>query len=141
MSEITKTMNLKFDGSAVQGQMNLDNLLPALMGFSSIIQQINRDVNKTDNKLEIYLKATENGSFNIIVDLVAQGLVQQITELFNSKESKESLNAILDLILKGNQVIGGVSASVFGIIKFIIWKKNQPIKTEKINDKITKVTN
>lgn len=142
MSETcTKTMNLKFDGSAVQGQMNLDNLLPALMGFSSIIQQINRDVNKTDKKLEIYLKATENGSFNIVVDLVALGLLQQFTELFKTKESKESLNAILDLILKGNQVIGGVLSPVFGIIKFIIWRKNQPIKTEKIDDKITKVTN
>lgn len=142
MSETsTKTMNLKFDGSAVQGQMNLDNLLPALMGFSSVIQQINRDVNKTDKKLDIYLKATENGSFNIIVDLVAQGFIQQVAELFKSKESKESLNAILDLILKGSQLVGGASVPVFGIVKFILWRKNQPIKTEKIDNNISRVTN
>ncbi|MDR0763060.1 MAG: hypothetical protein LBF01_01000, partial [Bacteroidales bacterium] len=104
---------IKFDGQ--QHQIEANVLINNLIHTSTIIQELNRELN-TGKKIEIKIKALEKGSFLVHIDLI-QG-VDAVRNIF----TRENLTFAAE-------IIGGIYG-IIGIYKFLKGKK---IKSKKEN--------
>jgi len=105
---------IRFDGQ--QHQIDANVLISNLMHTSSIIQELNKELN-TGKKIDIKIKALEKGSFLIHIDLV-----------------ETTLDSIRNLLTRENvETAGIIIASLVGLIqlrKFLKGKKEKSTKEE-----------
>jgi hypothetical protein len=102
----TAAFSLTYDGDALKaGQMNVEELAPALLGIGKLFDEANFAVNGREVKLSVQVSARfEKGSFlvNLSVD---QGFVQHIVGLFADK-NLVTVQHLLELLLGSGGLIG-----------------------------------
>ena len=95
-------------------EVDIETLIGCLMHTSNIIQEVNRSLG-TEKKIEVKIKALEQGSFEIHIEL--------IEKLLDSIFSKDNINISAEII--------SVVAGLYGFVK---WLKSNIKKTEKVDD-------
>ena len=99
--------NITFEGNINQVEINV--LTSTLLNFSSIIQEINKELD-TNKKIEITIRPFEKGSFDIFFALLADSsLLNNITNLFsgNNIEIVKSLIFTLKELLNLKKLLKG----------------------------------
>lgn len=105
---------IKFDGE--QHQIDANTLINNLIHTTSIIQELNRELN-SGKKIDIKIKALQKGSFLIHIDLV-----------------ETTFDTLKNIFTKDNLEIGGVIISgLVGLIELKKFLKGKEIKS-KINE-------
>ena len=116
---------IAYSGEKVNtGEMDINDLAPALLAFSDLIGECNKILNQDNSQVQVKIKADfQQGSFEVVLDIV-RSMSKQFMALFqpNSTEIGEILNLI------------GIGASISGInlIELLRWARGR---------KISKVTN
>jgi hypothetical protein len=63
---------LYFDGPAVESQMDVRDLAPALLSAGNLLQNLHRRINPAESDIAVNIRATERGSFDVALALVYQ---------------------------------------------------------------------
>lgn len=92
-------------------EVDIETLIGCLMHTSNIIQEVNRILG-TEKKIEVKIKALEQGSFEIHIEL--------IEKLLDSIFSKDNINISAEII--------SVVAGLYGFVK---WLKSKIKKLRK----------
>jgi len=80
-------VRLKYNGK-LDG-IDASTLLPSLLGFVELVQEVNREVNP-DAEIDVIIKSTNSGSF--LVDLnLSLDVLQKIASLFSNHFSVEEV--------------------------------------------------
>jgi len=115
---------LKYDGPALENhEMDVKDLAPALLSLGELLEEANRVFNGDKIKLAVKIKATQEGSVDVLLS-VAQDILGQAVSLFSGTSISSIVNAygILQIIGIANSKDGGL----FGLIK---WTKGRNIKS------------
>lgn len=112
MSEAT--FELAYDGEALRdGEMDIADLAPALLGFGQLVEAAGRIVAGDDTRVTIRVKAHREGSFEILLSLAVDGGAA----IWNFAKS-DSGSAAANLL--GILGISGIGGAV-GLIQFVKW--------------------
>ena len=124
-------MTLVFDGSAVEnGEIDVQDLAPALLAIGNLIQSANSTINGNKAHIQVKVKATSEGSFEVDLAL-AQSILDATKGFFDfaaaNKDGIAAANDLVDVIFK---VLGG-SGLGGGLLLLIKWLKGRtPDKIE-----------
>lgn len=125
MSE--EKLTLVFDGPAVEnGEIDVQDLAPALLAIGELIQAANNEINGTRAQMSVKVRATAEGSFEVDLNLI-QSLMENAKALFDfassHKDDIAAANELTDLLFKivgGTATIGG---GLLALIKFLKGRK------------------
>ena len=126
---------IKYDGEALKNHtMDLQDLAPALLALSELIQEASKMVLGNDTKVNVYIKGNpEQGSVLFNLEVI-KSLAKQVLDLFKSEEAGAFSNLIT--VLEAIGLIGGA-----GLIGFILKvKKNKKIKSIELKDNQANIT-
>lgn len=113
--------SIRYSGEAVEdGRIPIKELAPSLLALSDAFHEVQSISNPSDSELSLDIKATEKGSFKVMLLLTnGNDLLRQAIDLLNGNET----TAIANLVM----YVGILSAS----ITFIKKMHNRKIKKEK----------
>ena len=116
-----------YDGPAlVSHEMDVRELVPALLSVADVLEHTNRILNGDRTQIDVKVKASfQSGSFGIEF-VVIQSCFQQILDLFNSQYVTGTINLLTAL--------GFISLGSKGLLSFLKWLRNRPIKNIKQMD-------
>jgi hypothetical protein len=129
----TTTFTVKYDGEALHNnQMDVRELAPALLAIGQLFDEANRVLNENKTTVNLQVKATSAGSFEISF-LLQQSFLNQITAVLQGDTIQNAVT-IFDLCMAG----GTVTIGLFGLIKKLRGQKpnritevdNQHVKIE-----------
>lgn len=127
MSKQNFTMG--FDGAALKDhQIDAVDLAVALTGMSELLDFSNKILNGGDVKLKLQVKATKEGSFNILLELS-----QTLSGLFHGVTVKNILEWI-GLIEGDIETIGSIGGGITTLICLYRWLKSKQIKRQEEKD-------
>lgn len=125
--------SIVYDGPALHdGGMDVRDLAPALLSAGQLFDAANTVLNGEQAKVNVNVKATGEGSFEIFLELV-QTYGQQIVGLFSGDGVTAAIN-LKELIFFGSGSIGGL----IWLIKKL--RGRRPDRLEKIDDGHVRVT-
>ncbi len=111
-------LELKYQGQAVDdGSIDLQDLIPALIGMDEILQRINKLINGESSRLIVKAQPLEKGSVVITLELVTNF----IQTLFSGVDTVQASAKILEVLLG--------TAGVAGLIKAIKMKASEDLST------------
>lgn len=124
-------IRIAYDGTAVKGQMDVQELAPALMAIGELLQQSNRVLNSDRTKVDVHVKSDfKTGSFEIILE-ITQSFADQIKFLLNNETSFTALQIVEFIGLSA-----ATSGSLIGLIKWLKGRKINKITIENGNCKV-----
>lgn len=129
-------LKIRIAGSAIEnGQIDVNDLAPALLAIGELIQAANTEINGDKSKMSVKVRATAEGSFE--VDLVLwQSMMDSLVSLFEfSKANSDGIaaaNDLVDLLFKAaTPVVAGLTALSGGLLAlFKFLKGRKPDSTE-----------
>jgi hypothetical protein len=124
---------ISYDGPALRdGAMDVRDLAPALMALGQLFDAANQNISP-ESQIKLDVKATERGSFQIVLEL-SQNWSSQVLEFFASPDVSGATN-LLSWVLG----IGGpASIGLIGLVKMLRGKG--PDKIEKLADNTMRLT-
>jgi hypothetical protein len=129
----TETFMIAYDGPALRdGAMDVRDLAPALMALGQLLDAANTNINGKDAQIKLQVRATEQGSFQILLELT-QSWVTQVLSFFASPEASGATN-LLAWVLG----IGSAGTSLVVLIKKLHGKS--PDKIDKLSDNMVRIT-
>lgn len=116
-------VTISFHGPAVDaGEIDIADLAPALLHFSDIFKEAHRALDLKTPRPQVMVKATAANCFSVDISII-QSMTEQILELGQWGRSHESelegVDLLLDLLMKGSQIVGGVAFGTVGLIAAI----------------------
>ena len=121
----TCRFSIAYDGIAVaDGRMSIKDLAPALLAVGELFDAANAILNEDAAKVEAHVKATSEGSFEVFLEFVQTGLLNQVVSLF----SGDKVTAILQMkeLIFGTLTLGG--GGVIALVKCLRGKKASNIE-------------
>jgi hypothetical protein len=116
--------SIRYDGPALSNhEMDIKDLAPALLSFGELLEKTNQLINGTDTKLNVMLRATEEGSIEIHLSTV-QDFMGQMVSLLSGTGTTAIVNTFTLL-----QIIGFFKNGDNNLFNIIKWIKNRPVKT------------
>ena len=111
-----------FEGSDVEGEMDVADLAPFLLTMSDVLRRANEVVNDRHAEARVMVRANERGSF--LVQLVLDvSVVDQVLGLLDAiKDNPEMVvaaNQLLDLVIKGGTILGAPIAGYLAAVKWL----------------------
>jgi hypothetical protein len=129
----TETFMIAYDGPALRdGAMDVRDLAPALMALGQLLDAANTTINGKDAQIKLQVRATEQGSFQILLELT-QSWATQVLSFFASPEASGATN-LLNWVLG----IGTGGTSLVLLIKKLRGKN--PDKIDKLSDNMVRIT-
>lgn len=114
--------SITYDGPALAGhKMDTQVLGPALLAIGSLCQESHRAITGTNANIKVFVRATGEGSFDILLQLIAE----QVPAIFEDK----NLTAQQIMALLGLGATGG-AAGVWGLLDLLQWKRGRRIENE-----------
>lgn len=124
------TIQIAYDGSALRdGTMDVRDLAPALLAVGQLFDAANHTLNGDRAKVSVHVKATEYGSFSIVLDLI-QSIYQYGTTLLSSDEVVAALNL--------KELLFGGAVGLLVLIKKL--KGGKPDKIERLSADTIRLT-
>lgn len=119
---------LIFEGASVhKGDIDIENLAPALLSLSNLIQKANETINGDRASVSVRVQASKQGSFEVSLDVV-QTLSDAARSFLDfasiNKDKVAAANELCELIFKGGVLGGGLIA----LLKFLKGKKPEKIE-------------
>lgn len=115
------SLKVAYDGDAVKGVMDVQELAPALLSIGNLLHEANRVLNKDRATVSVRVKSDfKTGSFQITLDVV-QSLTKQIKFLLSNDWHTFTALEILEFI-------GLTAGSGKGLIEFLKWLRGRKIK-------------
>ena len=119
----TCRFSIAYDGIAVaDGRMSIKDLAPALLAVGELFDAANAILNEDAAKVEAHVKATSEGSFEVFLEFVQIGLLNQVVSLF----SGDKVTAILQMKEFIFGTLGG--GGVIALVKWLRGKKASNIE-------------
>jgi arsenate reductase-like glutaredoxin family protein len=108
-------LTIAYDGSALQnGSMDVKELAPALLAFGSLLDEVNKELNGSESKLQVLVKSDfKTGSFHVDFE-IARTLMEQVG-LFLGNIPSFSVEQILNHI--------GLVSTISGITLLELFRK------------------
>lgn len=132
----TEKICVAYTGAAVDnGNMNVNELSPALLALSNLIGEANRILNRDDSTVEVRLSAhLERGSFEMFFEIV-YSIPAQIKLFFTGQEY--SIKAILETLGLVSTLSG---VNVVTLVQLIRWLKGRRVtKVEAVEKDIVRI--
>lgn len=124
---------IAYDGPALrQGSMDVRDLAPALLAVGQLFDAANTVLNRDEARINVNVKATGQGSFEIVFEVV-QTLQSQLVSFFSGETVTAALN-LKELVIGGPSAIAGL----IWLIKKLRGKR--PDKVERISDSHVRVS-
>ncbi len=112
------SFKISYDGIGLQAHtISITDLAPALMALNSLFAEANKIINGDKAKVELKIKATAAGSFEMMIEFT-QSICQQLISFFSSDGVNAAVN-IKELILGGGAVVGGGSLGLIKLKKLL----------------------
>ena len=123
MCNVKSTIVIAYTGPLVDdGTMDIQDLGPALMALSSLLNEANKVLNNDNSTIAVKVNADfRKGSFEIQLELI-RTLVEQLQSLFTPNVTIEQLIEYLGLAGTAQSLVGGPN-----LIDVIKWVKNRAI--------------
>ena len=126
------TFSIAYDGPELRaGTMNVRDVAPALLAVGQLFDAGNSVLNGQETKISVNVKATDEGSFEVFLDLV-QTLTNRILEFIKSEDVTTALR------LKELLLIGGGGGGLLVLLRKLRGKK--PEKIERISSDQVRIT-
>lgn len=125
-------LTLIFDGPAVEkGEIDVQDLAPALLAIGSLIQSSNEAINGNRAHISVKVRATAEGSFEVDLSLV-QSLLDSAKSLLDfadkNKDGIAAANELADLIFKVVGIPGAVGGGLIALLKWLKGRKPDTIE-------------
>jgi hypothetical protein len=132
MSE--EKLTLVFNGSAVEnGEIDVQDLAPALLAIGELIQAANNEINGTRAQMSVKVRATAAGSFEVDLNLI-QSLLENAKALFEfastNKDGIAAANELTDLLFKFTGGVIATGGGLIALIKFLKGRKPDRIEQQ-----------
>lgn len=115
---------LKYDGPALANhEMDVKDLAPALLSLGELLEEANKAFNGDKIKLAVKIKATQEGSVDVLLSVVQDFLGQAVT-LFSGAGVSSVVNAYCIL-----QIVGIANSGDGGLFGLMRWIKGRKIKS------------
>ncbi|GGO16071.1 hypothetical protein GCM10007972_24700 [Iodidimonas muriae] len=133
---------MAFEGEPfAEGEIDVNDLAPALLALGDVIQAANRALNGGRVHARLKLRATNEGSFEALLSIDVS-MVDAIRDILDAvAESPDRVVAadqLLDLLIKGGTILGVSLTSLFGAVKLL--RGRRPDKVEDRGDGMTSIT-
>jgi hypothetical protein len=123
----TANITIAYDGEALRnGEMDVRALAPALLALGNLFDSANSVLNTPQTKMNISVKATSVGSFEIVLQ-ITQTLAQQVSDFFSSTPTYSAKDIItlltsdtVDAILNATEL--ATLGANFGGLYYLIRK-------------------
>ena len=136
------SFRIAFEGQPFdEGEIAVSELAPALLALGDVVQAANRALNGERAEARLKLRATNVGSFEALlsIDVSMIGALKDMLDAVSDNPDRlVAANNLLELLLKGGAVVGGLVAGLFAAVKFL--KCAKPEKLEKYDDGHTTIT-
>lgn len=111
-----------FTGSAVEdGQIDVNDLVPSLLAISDLIQVCNRTLNQDRMHIAIKVKATQHGSFEVLLQVEQLSILENIKHILdfakNNKDDISCVKELLELIFMAAPLATGCCYGLYKLIK------------------------
>jgi hypothetical protein len=128
-----QTFTISYDGPALRdGAMDVRDLAPALMALGQLFDAANQNLNPEGSQIKLDVKATEPGSFQIVLEL-SQNWSSQVLQFFASPETSGATN-LLSWVL-------GVPTATGGLVWLVKALKGKGAdKIERLTDNTMRLT-
>ena len=127
MENGTALFRVAYDGTALLNhEMDVKELAPALLAIGELFEEVNHELNPSNIKMVINMRATKEGSIDVFLS-ATQSLIEQAKTLFSSDAITSIVNAreIICLVFGGGVL---AKQGVVGLIKKIKSRKIREIK-------------
>jgi len=125
---------ISYDGPALRdGAMDVRDLAPALMALGQLFDAANQNLNPEGSQIKLDVKASETGSFQIVLELT-QNWSSQVLQFFASPEVSGATNLLAWVLGLGVPAGGGL----VWLVKTL--KGKSPDKIEKLTDNTMRIT-
>ena len=126
------TFSIAYDGPALRaGTMDVRDVAPALLAVGQLFDAGNSVLNGEETKISVNVKATDEGSFEVFLELV-QTLTNRILEFIKSEDVTTALR------LKQLLLIGSGGGGLLVLLRKLRGKK--PEKIERISNDHVRIT-
>lgn len=120
-------LEVSFGGPALaEGRMNVRDLAPSMLSMGSLFESANKILNGERASVNINVRATASGSFEVLYEIVQMQAGMPLEELLSTAADMKEL-------LFG----GGAVTALFTLVK---WLRGRKPKVEKVNDSLFKLT-
>lgn len=118
-----------YDGPALADHsIDVRDLAPALFALGELFEEANRTCNDDRAKVNLVVRATPAGSFEVELRLI-QTLAQQLTGILSGSEVTAALNL--------KEIVFGVGSTAVGLIAFFKWLRGRrPSAVEPDGDRV-----
>ena len=124
-------LDLSYHGPAlVGGQMNVRDLAPAMLSVGSLFESANELLNGERATVNISVRATSRGSFQILFEIIQNLGIETISDVISTATDMK------ELLFGG----GGLATLGFGLFRLIKWLKGRNPKIERVNEGMFRLT-
>ncbi len=125
--------SIAFEGKVFDnGEIAVNDLAPALLALGEVVQAANKVVNGDRTEARLTMRATDHGSFSVLLNLdvsMAGAVLDMLDAVVDSPDRVVAANQLLELILNGGKIGGTMAVGLFFAIKFMRGKKPDKVSS------------
>jgi hypothetical protein len=125
------SFRVAFEGEPFDdGEIDVNDLAPALLALGEVIQAANRVLNGDRAKASLKLRASNQGSFEALLSIdvsIVNAIRDMLDVVADNPERIVAADQLLGLLFKGVTVVGVPLTGLFGVIKWLRGRKAEKV--------------